>query len=59
MLEIARRRGLALDEPRAEAIRPALESLLAQLASLASGLPPEVTPPPEQIPPERIPPSSL
>ncbi len=51
LLQIARRRSLALDERRAGAIRPAVESLLGRLAALAPGLPPDATPPPERVPP--------
>ena len=47
--EIVRRaaeRGLTLDPARAAALRPPLESLLARLAQLGAGLPPDTAPPP-------------
>jgi len=42
----ARARGLAFDEARAAALRPAAVSLLARLARFAHVLPREAAPPP-------------
>ena len=46
LVTLARRRGLALDEARATALRPQLESLLGRLARFADLLPRDAAPPP-------------
>jgi hypothetical protein len=53
MIEIARGRGLALDAKRAEALRPAVESLLSRLFRLSRQLPTEAAPAPGPVDPER------
>ena len=55
LIAMARARGFALDEARAAALRPLLESLLSRLARFAEILPRAAAPPPLGPLPDREP----